>query len=345
MFFNRERELNKLVKFVSAEPNLITFVYGPINSGKTALMTEFIKKLPEDYVAFYINLRRTPVTRYEDFVDVLFSVEFRSKVKTLREAVSLVLSAGKEAFGFPIPAELLERITREKKPKNAFAYIATLMEEVRKAGKKPILILDELQVIGDLKVNGSLIYELFNFFVHLTKETHLSHVFVVTSDSLFIEKVYSEAMLQGRADYFLVDDFDRETALKFLKAQNFTDEEAELVWSYFGGKPVYLVEALKHRDELKEWCEGKLEDRVSWLVFSLSSLKRNNPELFRGILELFSSFGEAEVMSCDELSDAVLWAVRNNILFLNPRRRLLKPQGRLELLTIREVLGGMEGEE
>ncbi|WP_231963810.1 ATP-binding protein [Thermococcus chitonophagus] len=162
---------------------------------------------------FKFNLRRTPITSYEEFVDILFSLEFRNSVKTLKEAVSLILSAGKEAFGFPIPAELLNEIVREKKPKNAFAYIATLMKEVKEAGKNPILIVDELQVIEDLKVNGSLIYEMFNFFVHLTKEEHLSHVFVVTSDSLFIEKVYNEAMLQGRADYLLVDDFDKETAL------------------------------------------------------------------------------------------------------------------------------------
>ncbi|RLF87453.1 ATP-binding protein, partial [Thermococci archaeon] len=36
-----------------------------------------------------------------------------------------------------------------------------------------IIVFDELQVLKDLKVNGPLIYELFNFFVHLTKELHL----------------------------------------------------------------------------------------------------------------------------------------------------------------------------
>jgi len=51
VFFNRDRELEKLLKLISTEPNLITFVYGPINSGKTALMMEFIERLPENYVA------------------------------------------------------------------------------------------------------------------------------------------------------------------------------------------------------------------------------------------------------------------------------------------------------
>ena len=334
MFFDRKRELEKLLGFVSAEPNLITFVYGPINSGKTALMAEFIKKLPENYVAFYINLRRTPATSYEDFVDVLFSVEFRNSVKTLREAVSLILSAGKEAFGFPVPAEVLKVMTRDKRPKNAFAYIATLMEEIKKAGKRPVLILDELQVIGDLKVNGSLIYELFNFLIHLTKETHLSHVFVVTSDSLFIEKVYNEAMLQGRAEYFLVDDFDGETALAFLKSRGLSDEEAELVWNYFGGKPVYLVEAPKHRDELEEWCEAQLRLRVQ----SINALVYGREEL----MNLLKEFEDKDEMPFDgRVSKPLRELVRANVLFVDPLNGVVKPQGRLELLAMRKVTGGL----
>ncbi|CAB49856.1 ATP-binding protein [Pyrococcus abyssi] len=339
MFFNRERELEKLLRLVSTEPNLITFVYGPINSGKTALMMEFIKKLPDDHIAFYINLRRTPITSYSDFVDVLFSVEFRNKVKTLKEAVSLVLSAGKETFGFPVPTELLARITKEKKPKNAFAYIVTLMEEVRKAGKRPILILDELQVIGDLKVDGSLIYELFNFFIHLTKESHLSHVFVVTSDSLFIERVYSEAMLQGRAEYFLVDDFKRETALRFLKNNGLSDDEAELVWNYFGGKPVYLAETIKHRDELKEWCERMLKLRTSQILDELYALEK---ELFEKVVKLFFAFEKQESVPYRSLSEEILWAVKRNILFAEPVDRVLRPQGRLELLAIKRILDIIE---
>jgi len=98
MFFNRERELGKLLKMVSYDPNMITFIYGPINSGKTALMNEFVKRLPNDYAVFQVNLRRTPITSYEEFVDILFSLEFRDKVKTLKEAVSLILLGGKRGL-------------------------------------------------------------------------------------------------------------------------------------------------------------------------------------------------------------------------------------------------------
>ncbi len=60
-----------------------------------------------------------------------------------------------------------------------------------------------------MKINDFLIYELFNYFINLTKEKYLCHVFCISSDSLFIEKVYNEAMLDGRAKYVLVDDFDK----------------------------------------------------------------------------------------------------------------------------------------
>ncbi|MFA4647277.1 ATP-binding protein [Pyrococcus kukulkanii] len=331
IFFNRQHELDKLIRLVFTEPNMITFIYGPINSGKTALMMELTRRLSDEYVAFYINLRRTPVMSYDDFIDVLFSVEFRSKVKTLKEAVSLILSAGKEVLGFPIPTPILEGIIREKKPKNAFAYIATLIEEVKKAGKKPILILDELQVIGDLKINGPLIYELFNFFVHLTKERHLSHVFVVTSDSLFIDKVYNEAMLQGRAEYFLVDDFDRETAVEFLKNQGFSINEAELVWEYFGGKPVYLVESIKHKDELKEWCESQLRLRVQ----AVNALIHGRKSLAR-LLKEFQD--KEEIPFNGVISRPLRRLVKANILFVDPLKGVVRPQGKLELLAIRKAL-------
>ena len=52
-------------------------------------------------------------------------------------------------------------------------------------------------MIGDLRIDELLIYMLFNFFVGLTKKRNLAHVFAITSDSVFIKKVYGEAMLHG----------------------------------------------------------------------------------------------------------------------------------------------------
>jgi len=106
------------------------------------------------------------------------------------------------------------------------------------------------------------IYELFNLFVRLTKELHCCHVFAITSDSLFIEKIYSEAMLHGRCRYLLVDDFDYDTTAEFLRKYGFSKEEIKLAWSYLGGKPIYLVEAVKNKNRLKDFCEEMLRFRI-----------------------------------------------------------------------------------
>lgn len=326
MFFDRERELSKLMKLVSAEPNLITFVYGPINSGKTALMMEFISRLPQEHVVFYINLRGRFINSYEDFMKVLFSVRKGS----LKELFAELLKSGLAYGGIPVPESVFKKLLGDEK-EDPFLFLENYFRELKEKGRKPVLILDELQVIGDLKLDGLLIYRLFNFFVRLTKETHLSHVFVVTSDSLFIEKVYSEAMLEGRAEYFLVDDFDRDTAVEFLKSHGFMEEEAELVWQYFGGKPVYLVTALQHRDELKEWCETQLKLRtqtINALVYGKKSL-----------ISLLKEFEDKETIPFDgRVSRALRRLVKANVLFVDPLNGVVRPQGKLELLAVRKVL-------
>ena len=57
-FHNREKELNGVMKILEAEPSLITFIYGPINSGKTTMISHLLEQHPEDYVPFYVNLDR-----------------------------------------------------------------------------------------------------------------------------------------------------------------------------------------------------------------------------------------------------------------------------------------------
>ncbi|MEA3282076.1 MAG: ATP-binding protein [Euryarchaeota archaeon] len=64
-FHDKERETKEITNILDSEPSLITFVYGPINSGKTALINHLIDQLPEYYAPFYINLRGRFITDYE----------------------------------------------------------------------------------------------------------------------------------------------------------------------------------------------------------------------------------------------------------------------------------------
>ena len=54
-FFDREEEIKEIISIIESEPQRINFIYGSINSGKTALINEIINnRLDKDkYVVFY----------------------------------------------------------------------------------------------------------------------------------------------------------------------------------------------------------------------------------------------------------------------------------------------------
>ena len=202
---------------------------------------------------------------------------------------------------------------------------------------KPVLIIDELQKIGDIEIDGPLIYELFNFFIGLTKELHLCHVFCVTSDSLFLERVYKEAMLHGRCRFMLVDDFDYETTANFLRTYGFDEEEIDIVWHYFGGKPIYLVEAIKNRDKLEEFCKTMLKIRRSQILDLIYDLEDRRDTL-ESVLRIFEVVCERGKMEYRKIDEALRICVRYNVLFADPVERSVRPQSKLDLLAMREVL-------
>ena len=339
-YHNREKEIKEITRILKTPPNLITFIYGPINSGKSSLMDEVVKRLSNDYIVFFIDLRAHIISNVDEFYEVLFSYDIglERKLTKFSDIISyLVSSAVKVVLGFPLPEKLVGRVLQRNKPKNAFTYIFTILQKLKSKGKKPVIIMDELQTISDLKIDGPLIYELFNFFVTITKRYHLAHVFAVTSDSLFIEKVFNEAMLQGRCRYLLVDDFDYDTTLTFLKKYSFTKDEIELTWNYFGGKPVYLVEVVNNKHRLKEFCEEQLKLRFSQILDTVYEIEENK-ELFNGVIDLFKDVSENGVIKYTKIDDPLKFCAKKNILFVEPVNRIVKPQSHLDLLAIRKIL-------
>ncbi len=349
-FHNREKETKDIRAIMDRRPTLITFIYGPINSGKTELIGHVIEELPDEYVVFYINLRTKFLSSYDDFIESLFEMEMGTDeaLKKGKETLTELVSSITKVAGIPITKEFLDYVFKDNRPKNAFSYILRLFEEVKASGKQPVLILDELQKIGDVKVNGFLIYELFNFFIDLTKELHLAHVFVMTSDSLFIEQIYSEAMLEDRCRYLLVDDFDKETTIAFLEANGLSEGEKELVWHHCGGKPICLVE-LASAEEREKKVGEMLTLRTGEIETRLKLIKELGGEILIGgrrcvvsyeklafVLKMFLTRSEIGMNEVDEISKRYL--VKENILFVDPLTTMMRPQSRLNLLAIREVM-------
>jgi len=349
-FHNREKELKEVMKILEVEPSLITFIYGPINSGKTTLVSHLIDQLPEEYVVFYINLRGRFISDYRDFIKVLFKIEKEKNYKEVLKTISEISAETLKFSGIPVAESVMNALFKEKSYEDVFEFLEEYFTTIAK-NKTPVLIIDELQVVGDLKINGLLMYKLFNFFIRLTKELHLCHVFAVSSDSLFIENVYSEAMLDGRCRYLLVDDFDEKTTTAFLGGHGFTDDETTMAWEYCGGKPVYLLELIHAGDRGRE-IDRLLRMRSGELKTILKALKELGDkitireerydisyEIIVDLLKIFLSEEEIDMWSIDEISKHYL--VKNNILFLDPHTGVIKPQSRLNLLAIRDVLKDM----
>jgi len=349
-FHAREKEKGEFTDILNSEPSLITFVYGPINSGKTTLVNHLVDQLPEDYKVFYINLRGRFISNYDEFIKVLFDVEHVARYERINKFLKPMAAVLPESYnGIPIQKDTFLELFKEKEIEDAFVYIETVLRAFYESGRVPVLIIDELQVIGDLKIDGLLIYKLFNFFVRLTKELHLAHVFVVTSDSLFIEQVYSEAMLSGRCEYLRVDDFDEVATTTFLKVHGATDDETTVAWEYCGGKPVCLLKLIRAKD--KEMVAKKmLATRVNQLKDLLDYLDYTQPRMVVGedeyrvgkedVISILMRFASLEYIDDQGLNrPAKHYLIKNNILFLDPDVGIIKPQSRLNLLAIRAVLG------
>ena len=345
-FHDRKEEIKEIKHILEREPSLITFVYGPISSGKTELMSYVVQQLPKDYAIFRINLRGRFIGGYEEFLDVLFDIDEERKGGNAKEYVKAILKDLKFLGGIPIPLNLFERmVERKERSKDVFRYIESFMEELSQK-YVPILIIDELQVIGDVKIDELLIYKLFNFFIRLTKELHLCHVFAVSSDSLFIEEIYSAAMLQGRCDYLRVDDFDYEETMSFLDKYGFSDEEKEQVWGYCGGKPVYLVKLINAKmsgKSIKEEVEDMLETRKSQILSIFDDIALQKVDISEdAVMKELSVFEAEEKVRYERLNAAKVFLIKRNVLFVDPTRRTIRPQSKLDLLAIREMM--KEGE-
>jgi len=73
--------------------------------------------------------------------------------------VKAILKDLKFVGGIPIPLNLFERmVERKERSKDVFRYIEGFMEEISRK-YVPVLIVDELQVIGDVKIDELLIYK------------------------------------------------------------------------------------------------------------------------------------------------------------------------------------------
>jgi AAA+ ATPase superfamily predicted ATPase len=361
-FFNREKEIHRILSIIKGEPRLIHFIYGPLNSGKSTLMREIIaNRLDKSkYIPFFIDFRTRNILNVDNFIECLFEVDEKSKVDDFREyaksLADLLVKGSEEVssyyLGMPIkiPKPFFEKIFNKKdKSGDVYQYVEYLFAKLNEKGKIPILIFDELQMIREVTLNGNrlLLWSLFQFLVSLTKVQHLCHVFCLSSDSLFIEYVYNIGELENRADYILVDDFDKQTVIEFIDFLakedniNLSNRDKELIYSYVGGKPI-LIEVVIDRlryEKLDEILNSMLRDEIQKLKYFLEDVKEEDEELYKKVvnaLKLFKENYEIEDIAINKKIREFL--IKKNILFLNPQKGTLRPQSYLFWNAIKRLL-------
>ncbi len=288
-FIDREREIIFLKDWFATLPNEILWIYGPKSSGKTTLIEYVIENELIDqadtieknkFWVKYINFRRTIISNYNSFIEALFEEKDEAeKVLELNRKYKLGI--------FELEAKTLKKIKEKKK--NLFQF---LMDELTKIDKQRLIVIDEIQTLEDIYINGGreLLKEFLNFCVALTKETHLAHVVILSSSTIFIDKIYNEAKMKKTSTFFKVNHLEQSVVEHWLREENFRYEETELIWEYLGGSIFdikRLLRSFKREISLKEYLEHQRWLSYTEIVDVFAKLKSKRiEEIFRDIARI-----------------------------------------------------------
>ena len=262
-FINRQNEMHYLMKWIEERPNQILFFFGPKSSGKTTLMYKFIEGFLSDESKFslkFFNLREVLLVNYDDFLQRFFTIEEpEEKQSTQTRQYNLKV--------FKLTVQTQEKM--KNRQLDPFDIMKSELKELNSKGIKPVIIIDELQALDFIYFNSQreLIKELINFFVAMTKESHLCHVLLSSSDGYFIEKLYHDSKLKKTAKLFEVDYLPKDDIVYWLnnlkKESNIkdyilSDSQIEYIWEHFGGSIWEITSLLG--DFLKICQNGKIKN-------------------------------------------------------------------------------------
>jgi AAA+ ATPase superfamily predicted ATPase len=339
-FINRQVELRFLKNQIDEEPESILFIHGPKSSGKTTLLYRFFEQIQKEQKLDirFLNLRKKLTGNYRDFIRFFFGIDYsRSKedVKEKREynlfkffKLSVEVLKGLES-GELDPFEIMEREFLKQNQK----------------GIKPVMIIDELQAIDHIYMNNGnerqVIIELFNFFVAMTKESHLAHIIIASSDGYFLNTVFTDSRLKKCSKFYKVDFLLEEDVMEWLlnlekyskiKDYTLTLEEAGKIWDTVGGSMWEIQDILsdlfeKPIDDVLTLYNKKIKGIIAYYI-GADDKKEKALRLFlkkdRATLRDFVNEGIGK----DEVDDLLRDMVRNNILYFDPIEAIYYPQGK-----------------
>jgi len=337
-FVNREKELAYLNQCLQERPESILFIYGPKSSGKTTLLYKWTDQLKDKgkYEIKFLNLRTILICNYDDFLRTMFKTEtlIETKEGTKRQY---------NIFGLFKLDAITEKSLKEKR-EDPFLVMKRELEELNGNGITPIIIIDELQALQDIYMNGQrqLIIELFNFFVSITKESHLAHVIISSSDGYFIEKVYEDSRLRKTSEFYKIGYLTKEDVYEWLnnltryskiKDLVLTGRQIDEVWGFLGGScweiqsllsgimysgfEIAMAKYKKERESEVVNCIDKDFERENVLKHFQNNKYLSKREIFN-----------LTTMDFEMLGGMLSLLVRENILFFDPVEAVFSPQSK-----------------
>ena len=229
------------------------WIYGPKSTGKTTLIEYVIeekllkgKKFWKDsnYWVKYINLRRKFITNYDSFLYAILEITEENESEAINKEYEINLKIIK------INRKVMDRVRKRE-----IDFFDVLINEIKKISKKQkaIFIIDEIQTLEDMYINGEreLLKEFLNFCVSLTKELHISHVVILSSNTVFIDRIYNDARLKKASEFLLVDNLGYDVVREWLEDEGFSEWEIELVWEYLGGAIPRISRLLRKREIMR----------------------------------------------------------------------------------------------
>lgn len=342
-FINRQRELEDLRLFIDKEPAEILFIHGPKSSGKTTFLYKLFDQLEKEQKldVKFLNLREivtefTDDFDYKDFLRMFFQVKPEKEKKEK-------LSAGINVGLFKIDAEIEKNMLQGKS--DPFKVMKEKFIQLRNDGVKPVVIVDELQALDKIYLDNDkdkrLIIDLFNFFVAMTKESHLAHIIIASSDGYFLNTVYTDSRLKKTSLFYKMDYLAKEDVMEWLlnlekysRIKDFTlsREDAEKIWDTVGGSMWEIQDILTELfktpiDETLALYKKKIKGLIEYYIGT--DMRKEK------VLRVFLENETARIrdfipggIALDEIAGLLQDMVRNNILYFDPTEALYYPQGK-----------------
>ena len=339
-FINRCRELKFLENYVNEEPQSLLFLHGPKSSGKTTLLFKFLKEIKkkQELDVKFLNLREKLISNYKDFIRLFFGIDYSKSKNDVKEKREYSL------FNFfKLSVEALKGM--ENGELDPFEVMKAEFIKFNRKGVKPVVIIDELQALSKVYIDNDkdreLVIALFNFFVAMTKESHLAHIIIASSDGYFLNTVYNDSRLKKTSRFYRVDYLDKEDVMEWLlnlekyskiKAYKLSKEDAEKIWETVGGSMWEIQELLSRL------FEQSLDEVLAAYKMAMRGIIAHYTEFNKNKVLVLGVMNKKETVSVadlevlpiesSELKEILRDMVKNNILYFDPTLAVYYPQGK-----------------